>query len=71
MLKLSEGGAVILPAMPGFYHRPETVAHLVDFVVAKILDRIGVDSPLVKRWQTPAAVGPSSPWDEGEEVAPP
>ena len=70
MLAASEAGAVILPAMPGFYHRPQTVEHLVDFVVAKILDRLAVDSPLVKRWQTPAATGPSSPWDEGEEVAP-
>ncbi|MEE9128009.1 MAG: flavin prenyltransferase UbiX [Planctomycetota bacterium] len=68
MLKLSEAGAVVLPAMPGFYHRPQTVAQLVDFVVAKILDRLGVDSPLVKRWKTPTAS--SSPWDEGEEVAP-
>ena len=70
MLALSEAGAVILPAMPGFYHRPQTVEDLVDFVVAKILDRLGVESLLVKPWQTPAETGPSSPWDEGEEVAP-
>lgn len=70
MLSLSEAGAVILPAMPGFYHRPETVAHMVDFVVAKILDRLGVESPLVKRWQTPAESGGSSTWDEGEGTPP-
>ena len=60
MLQLSDAGAVILPAMPGFYHRPETVADLVDFVVAKILDRLDIDSPLVKRWRTP---------DEGEATS--
>jgi flavin prenyltransferase len=70
MLALAEAGAVILPAMPGFYHRPQTIEHLVDFVVAKILDRLEVDSPLVKRWQTPARPGGASPYDEGEEVAP-
>ena len=63
MLKLARMGVVVLPAMPGFYHRPKTIADLVDFVVGKILDRIGVAHSLVARWQTPAA---SSPWDEGE-----
>lgn len=63
MLKLARMGVVVLPAMPGFYHRPKTIADLVDFVVGKILDRIGVEHSLVARWQTPAA---SSPWDEGE-----
>jgi 4-hydroxy-3-polyprenylbenzoate decarboxylase len=63
MLALAEAGAVVLPAMPGFYHRPQTVAELVDFVVGKILDRLGVASRVVKRWETPK---PASPWDEGE-----
>ena len=65
MLALSETGAVILPAMPGFYHAPRTVEDLVDFVVAKILDRIGVDSELIRRWRTPGTTA-QSPWDEGE-----
>lgn len=65
MLLLAETGATVLPAMPGFYHRPQSVADLVDFVVAKILDRLGVEHGIVKRWQTPPA-GPSTPWDEGE-----
>ncbi|HXG75347.1 MAG TPA: flavin prenyltransferase UbiX [Gaiellaceae bacterium] len=47
---LHEAGAVILFAAPGFYHRPETVADLVDFVVARCLDQIGIDNALVPRW---------------------
>ena len=50
MLKLSSAGAIILPPNPGFYHRPQSVADLVDFVVARILDRLGVEHELVKRW---------------------
>ena len=50
MLKLARLGAVILPPSPGFYHRPETVEDLVDFVVARILDRIGVAHTLAVRW---------------------
>ncbi len=65
MLELARLGAIVLPAMPGFYHRPTTVAEMVDFVVGKILDRLRVDHSLVRRWQTPAG-RPSSPWDEGE-----
>ena len=65
MLKLKRMGAVLLPAMPGFYHRPATVADLVDFVVAKILDNLEVTSPIVRRWATPETRSPS-PWDEGE-----
>ncbi|MFN3241238.1 MAG: UbiX family flavin prenyltransferase [Planctomycetota bacterium] len=63
MLKLTRLGAVVLPAMPGFYQRPTTIAELVDFVVGKILDRLSIPHDLVARWQTPEA---SSPWDEGE-----
>ena len=50
MLTLAEAGAAILPASPGFYHRPETIDDLVDFVVQKVLDRLGVDVDLVRRW---------------------
>ena len=42
LLRLSRLGAIVLPAMPGFYHRPNTVEDLVDHVVGKILDRLGV-----------------------------
>jgi flavin prenyltransferase len=50
MLKLSRSGAVILPANPGFYHRPGSVQDLVDFVVARILDHLGIAHKLVARW---------------------
>ena len=50
MLKLSKLGVTILPASPGFYHKPESVADLVDFVVARILDQLNVDQTLAPRW---------------------
>ena len=51
MLRLTRAGAVILPASPGFYHRPEQISDLVDFVVARMLDQLGVEQKLVKRWE--------------------
>ena len=50
MLRLSRAGAVILPPNPGFYHHPKTVQDIVDFVVARILDQIGVPHTLIQRW---------------------
>ena len=50
MLRLSRAGAVILPPNPGFYHRPTDIGGLVDFVVARILDRLGVSHTLMPRW---------------------
>ena len=50
MLKLSRLGAVILPASPGFYHRPSTLEDLIDFIVARILDQLGVEQKLVSPW---------------------
>lgn len=50
MLRLSRAGAVILPPSPGFYRHPESVADLVDFVVGRILDQIGVPHGLVRPW---------------------
>jgi 4-hydroxy-3-polyprenylbenzoate decarboxylase len=47
---LQQAGAVILFAAPGFYHGAETVDDLVDFVVARVLDQLGIDNSLVKRW---------------------
>jgi 4-hydroxy-3-polyprenylbenzoate decarboxylase len=54
MLKLARLGAVIMPPSPGFYHRPQTVEALVDFVVARILDHLGVKQDLVPRWGSDA-----------------
>lgn len=50
MLRLTRAGAVVLPASPGFYHRPARVEELVDFVVARILDHVGVQHAL-PRWE--------------------
>jgi flavin prenyltransferase len=50
LLRMSRLGAVILPAMPGFYHRPATLLDLVDHLVSKILDRLGVEHTLTARW---------------------
>lgn len=50
MLNLSRLGVTILPAAPGFYHRPASVADMVDFIVGRILDHIGVEQTLVPRW---------------------
>ena len=52
MAKLSHLGAVILPAMPGFYHNPESIDDLVDFISGKILDQLGVDNDLYRRWDS-------------------
>ncbi len=49
-LRLSRAGATILPASPGFYHQPQTVQDMVDFVVGKIMDQLGVEHHLYKRW---------------------
>ena len=50
MLRVTRAGAVVLPASPGFYHRPESIDDLIDFVVARVLDHLGVEHRLVKRW---------------------
>jgi 4-hydroxy-3-polyprenylbenzoate decarboxylase len=50
LLALAEAGAVVLPAMPGFYHRPRTVDDLVDFVVGKVLARLGLEQTLLPPW---------------------
>src|SRR6266566_2363549 len=50
MLKLARAGAVILPPSPGFYGRPEAIGDLVDFIVARILDQLGVAHSLGPRW---------------------
>ncbi len=50
MLVLAEQGVTILPAMPAYYHKPEDVDDLVDFVVGKVLDLLGIDHALYKRW---------------------
>lgn len=50
MLKLSRAGARITPAMPAFYSRPESILDLVDFMVGKIMDQLGIENDLYTRW---------------------
>ncbi|MCP5274039.1 MAG: UbiX family flavin prenyltransferase [Burkholderiales bacterium] len=50
MLKLSHSGVLILPANPGFYHHPQTIQDIVDFIVARILDHLKVEHQLIPRW---------------------
>jgi 4-hydroxy-3-polyprenylbenzoate decarboxylase len=50
MRQVSLAGATVMPAAPGFYHRPTTIAEMVDFVVARALDHLGVPNTLAPRW---------------------
>ena len=50
MKRAVEAGAVVLPAMPGFYHGATTIQDLVDFVVGRICDQLGIPNALVRRW---------------------
>ncbi len=51
MTAVTEAGAIVMPAMPGFYHLPKSVDDLVDMIAGRVLDGLGVDSNLLKRWQ--------------------
>ena len=51
MVTVAEAGAEILPAMPAFYHQPATIQDLIDTVAGRVLDRLGVDTPLLRRWR--------------------
>ena len=57
MRRVSEAGAVVLPAMPGFYHGAASIAELIDFVVARICDQLGVEHDLMRRWGQKAESG--------------
>ena len=61
MLALSEAGAIVACASPGFYHKPATIQDQVDFVVGKVLDQFGFDHSLFKRWKEDARPLPSDP----------
>lgn len=55
MLTLARAGAVIMPANPGYYHRPQRVDELVDFVVARVLDHLGIEQQLMPSWGGPSS----------------
>lgn len=50
MLKLAQLGVALIPAMPGFYHRPECVDDIIDFIVDRVLDQLHIANPEAKRW---------------------
>lgn len=50
LLQLSESGVLVLPAMPGFYHKPQQLNDLVNFITGKVLDQLGIDNTLFSRW---------------------
>ncbi len=66
MTAAAEAGAVILPAMPGFYHGVKLIGDLVDFVVSRICDQLGVANTLVERWGENKKLGIK---DEGPEIS--
>ncbi|HEY0809723.1 MAG TPA: flavin prenyltransferase UbiX [Longimicrobiales bacterium] len=51
MLRLTQAGAVVLPASPGFYHRPSSIDDLIDFVVGRVVAQLGIDVRIGPRWQ--------------------
>jgi 4-hydroxy-3-polyprenylbenzoate decarboxylase len=51
MLTVVDAGAEVLPAMPGFYHQPRTIDDIVDMMAGRVLDRLGVENSLFRRWQ--------------------
>jgi 4-hydroxy-3-polyprenylbenzoate decarboxylase len=61
MVRVTQAGAVVLPAMPGWYHRPRRLEDLLDFVVARICDQLGIPNALSPRWGSDAL---SDPHDE-------
>lgn len=58
MLRAAEMGAHILPPVPSFYHRPKTIEDIIDHTIGKILDYLGIEHRLFRRWEGPAQAGP-------------
>jgi flavin prenyltransferase len=60
LLAVAEAGAVVLPAMPAFYTLPQSIADMVDFIVGRVCDQLGVENQLLRRWGTKDDFGPAS-----------
>jgi flavin prenyltransferase len=56
LVRVTEAGAVVVPAAPGFYHRPAAITELVDFVVQRVLDQLAIDIEIARRWSGDADV---------------
>lgn len=50
MARVTRAGAVVLPAMPGWYHRPQTIDDLIDFIVGRVCDQLGIENRMIERW---------------------
>ena len=70
MVRVTQAGAVVLPAMPGWYHRPRRLEDLVDFVVARICDQLGIVNALAPRWGEDARSDPQDEtrWDAHQDA---
>jgi 4-hydroxy-3-polyprenylbenzoate decarboxylase len=51
LITITEAGAVVIPAAPGFYHKPTGIGQLVDFIVQRVLDQLGLEIEIAPRWQ--------------------
>jgi 4-hydroxy-3-polyprenylbenzoate decarboxylase len=60
LLAVAEAGAVVLPAMPAFYTLPQSISDMVDFIVGRVCDQLGVEHRLVRRWGTAEEIRPES-----------
>ena len=56
LVTVTEAGAVVVPAAPGFYHRPAAITELVDFIVQRVLDQLAIDIEIARRWSGDADV---------------
>ena len=68
MLEVTQAGAVVLPAMPGWYHRPRRLEDLVNFVVARVCDQLGVPNALAPRWGDDDDPDDETRWDARGEI---
>jgi 4-hydroxy-3-polyprenylbenzoate decarboxylase len=69
MVRVTRAGAVVLPAMPGWYHRPRRIEDLIDFVVGRICDQLGIANALAPRWgEELATMIDETQWDSPTDL---